>query len=70
MQTEEKELTDGPMSKSSANDMLDTWHMQIKKATMATKALHEDAPSIRLWEAAILELKNQLDYARGSSNLD
>jgi hypothetical protein len=50
MQTEEKELTDGPMSKSSANDMLDTWHMQIKKATMATKALHEDAPSIRLWE--------------------
>jgi len=63
---EQKKLgfINGPLSKARVNPMLDKWHEQIKDATMDAKNLHDDAPSIRRWEAAIEELREQLEYAR------
>jgi spore coat protein CotH len=54
----------GPLSAERVNPLLDKWQEQIKNATIEAKSFHEDAPSIRRWEAAIVELKEQLDYAR------
>lgn len=60
------QLLNGPMSETSINQKLDTWQNQIKEATKEASDLHDDAISSNEWEAKIIELKNQLDYARNN----
>ena len=58
------ELINGPMSEIAIQQMLFAWQDQIKNATKEASEKHSDAISVDEWESAIIDLKNQLEFAR------
>lgn len=60
------QLINGPMSEASVNQMLDAWQNQIKDATREASDLNDDAISVKEWELKIIQLKEQLEYARNN----
>ena len=59
-------LINGPMSEQIVNSLIDQWANQIRNATIEAEQNHNDAPKLQNWEDAIIELKNQLEYARNN----
>ena len=57
-------LINGPMSEQSVNLQIDQWATQIRNATIEAEQNHNDALKNQVWDDAIIELKNQLEYAR------
>ncbi|MEJ6808489.1 MAG: CotH kinase family protein, partial [Saprospiraceae bacterium] len=59
-------LINGPMSVASTDQILTDWQNQIKAATVEASDMHNDALSLIQWEAAIMNLKEQLEFARNN----
>ena len=57
-------LINGPMSEQSVNLQIGQWATQIRNATIEAEQNHNDALKTQVWGDAIIELKNQLEYAR------
>ena len=57
-------LISGPMSQAIVDAKIDEWVNQIINATIEANQIHNDAISIAEWQNEIIELKNQLEYAR------
>ncbi len=60
------EFKTGPLSAAVINALIDEWSDQIRDATIEARELHSDAPSMGEWEAAMQQLKNQLEFARNN----
>ena len=54
------------MSVASTDQILTDWQNQIKAATVEASDMHNDALSLVQWEAAIMNLKEQLEFARNN----
>ena len=54
----------GPMGQTEVNSIIDLWADQIRNATIEAYQMHNDALKTQVWDDAIIELKNQLEYAR------
>ena len=61
-----EEFKAGPLSASEINSLIDEWADQIRDATIEARELHSDALSMGEWEAAMQQLKNQLEFARNN----
>jgi hypothetical protein len=59
-----EELINGPMAEAEVEALLDTWKEQIREATAEAKQTHPDALSLSEWDAAVLNLKLDLEFAR------
>ncbi|MDA9333033.1 CotH kinase family protein, partial [Saprospiraceae bacterium] len=59
-------LINGSMSVASTDQILTDWQNQIKAATVEASDMHNDALSLVQWEAAIMNLKEQLEFARNN----
>lgn len=58
------EFKAGPFSEASTNQLLDTWTMQVRAATLEAAQAHGDAISESGWNSAVSSLRNKLDFAR------
>jgi hypothetical protein len=53
-------------SEHKLNTLLEKWENQIRVATKEADLSHQDALNIFAWEAALLDLKESLEYARNN----
>jgi len=59
-----KEFVEGPLSESSIEMKLQEWETQISQATLEADDLHADAISFNQWNNSLLQLRDQLEFAR------
>ncbi len=58
------EFIEGPFSDAVVGTMLLEWEEQIRAATIEADEMYGDALDVNEWESALVELKNNLEYAR------
>ena len=63
-QAKKDDLINGPLEESNTEAVLQAWIDQIEASTLEADAQFEDAISLAQWQAAILKLREQLEYAR------
>ena len=61
------ELLTGPMSVERVDEQLDAWAALIEPAVAEAAELHDDAPSVESWEAALEQLREALQVSRDGS---
>lgn len=59
-------LIKGPLSQEIVNQQLDKWSDQIQAATLEAQEKYGDAVTINQWEEALMNLKDQLEFARNN----
>ena len=60
------QLINGPMSEATVDQMIQEWQNQIRDATLEAGDLHGDAVSLGSWEGSVIDLKEQLEFARNN----
>mgnify|MGYP002137706606 CR=1 FL=1 len=58
------ELLAGPFSEASVREQVEAWTAQIEDSVAEAAELHDDAPSVDAWHAAVDALLDALDAAR------
>lgn len=58
------DLINGPLSTNTVIDKIDTWSAQIEEATREASLAHSDAIGLAQWRLGVMELKEQLEFAR------
>jgi spore coat protein CotH len=59
-----QELISGPMSAENIDLLLSYWSDQIREATQEADQMHNDALSESSWDAALADMKRNLEFAR------
>lgn len=61
------ELLDGPFAEERTDAVIDAWTAQIEPAVAEAARLHDDAPSVESWLAAVEQLRAALQVSRDGS---
>ena len=59
---------EGPFSKGTVEDLLDTWAAQIESSVAQADAVHDDQASVEEWRRALERFKDDLEYARAKND--
>ena len=59
---------EGPFSKETVEDLLDTWAAQIESSVAQADAVHDDQASVEEWRRALERFKDDLEYARAKND--
>jgi spore coat protein CotH len=59
---------EGPFSKETVEDLIDTWAAQIESSVAQADVVHDDQPSVEEWRRALERFKDDLEYARAKND--